>query len=345
MVSLVLSAFRADGGKIALASLALLAAFLLSLLIGRYPVDPAVLLPVLAGRLFPLLPSWPPEVETVLLHIRLPRLLAAMLVGAALAASGAAYQGIFKNPLVSPDILGVSAGASFGAALAILFHLGPVGIQGAAFAGGLLAVGATYLIASWRRGRGDSVLVLVLGGIVVGTVFHAFVSLVKFVADPTNTLPAITFWLMGSLASIGLQDLKVAALPILAALVVLMLLRWRLNVMSFGDEEARSLGIDVGRTRLAVVVCATLMTAAAVAISGVVGLVGLVVPHVTRMLVGPNFRVLLPTCTLVGATFLLVVDDLARGLVAGEIPLGILTALIGAPFFFFLLLKTEKGWA
>jgi len=335
----------AAGGRLGLLAVALGLAAFGSLLIGRYPVAPADLLAALAARVLPITPDGPPEIETILMQIRLPRVGAAMLVGAALSVSGAAFQGIFRNPLVSPDILGVAAGAGFGAALALLLGLGTVGTQASAFAGGLAAVGVTYLIAAWRRGRGESVLVLVLGGIIVGTVFHALISLVKLAADPTNTLPAITFWLMGSLASVGGRDLAGAAPPILAGLAGLLAVRWRLNVMAFGDEEARTLGVDVGRTRLFVVACATLMTAAAVAISGVIGLVGLVVPHLARLAVGANFRVLLPTCAVGGALFLLLVDDLARTLVGGEIPLGILTALIGAPVFFLLLVDTRRGWA
>jgi len=319
------------------------AAFLLSFMVGRFPVAPGTVLAVLASQVVPVDRFWPAEAATIVLKIRLPRILAAMLVGAALSTSGAAYQGIFRNPMVSPDILGVAAGASFGAALAILFGLGGFAIQAAAFAGGLLAVTATYLIATWRRDPGESVLILVLGGIIVGTVSQAFVSLIKYVADPSNTLPAITFWLMGSLASVGMHDLTVAAPPILVGLVALTLLRWRLNIMAFGDDEARALGVDAGRMRLVVVVCSTMMTASAVAISGVIGLVGLVVPHLARMLVGPNYRILLPTCTMMGALFLLMVDDLARGVTAGEIPLGILTSLIGAPFFFALLLNVKTG--
>jgi iron complex transport system permease protein len=312
-------------------------------MVGRFPVAPGTVLAVLASQILPIDQFWPIESATIVLKIRLPRILAAMLVGSALSTSGAAYQGIFKNPMVSPDILGVAAGASFGAALAIYFGLGEIGIQATAFAGGLLAVTATFFVATWRRGPGESVLILVLGGILVGTVFQAFVSLIKFLADPGNTLPAITFWLMGSLASIGVRDLSMAAPPVLVGLMVLTLLRWRLNVMSFGDEEARALGVDAGRMRLVVIVCSTMMTAAAVAISGVIGLVGLVVPHLARMLVGPNYQTLLPTCTVMGALFLLMVDDLARGVTAGEIPLGILTSLIGAPFFFVLLINSRKG--
>jgi iron complex transport system permease protein len=200
------------------------------------------------------------------------------------------------------------------------------------------------LIALWQRQGGDGALLMILVGIIVGTVFQALVSMVKVAADPTNTLPAITFWLMGGLAAVTGHDLWVAAVPMASGLAALTLLRWRLNVLSFGDDEARALGIDVDRTRLAVIVAATVVTAAAVAVAGVIGLVGLVVPHLARMLVGPNYKILLPTCTILGAGFLLAVDDLARTLFSGEIPLGILTSLLGAPVFLLLLVKTGKGW-
>lgn len=244
--------------------------------------------------------------------------------------------------MVSPDILGVAAGAGFGAALAILLGWSAAGVQLCAFLTGLAAVLATTAIGLWRAGGGT--LALVLAGIIVGTVFSAAISLVKYLADPHNTLPAITFWLMGSLASVTAAELAMAALPMLAGLAMLTLLRWRLNLLSFGDDEARALGVDVTRTRAVVIVAATLMTAASVAISGVIGLVGLIVPHLARLLVGPNYRVLLPTCTVLGAALLLAVDDCARVLAAGEVPLGILTSLIGAPFFLALLSNGRKGW-
>jgi iron complex transport system permease protein len=290
-------------------------------------------------------PHWTPEAETVILDIRLPRVLAAMLVGAALAVSGSAYQGLFRNPMVSPDILGVAAGAGLGAALAILLGYGMVGIQGLAFGFGLLAVATTWGIGVSLGKRGDPVLVTVLGGIIIGTLFSAFISLVKFVADPDNTLPAITFWLMGSLAAIDLPDLAIAAVPILGGLLVLNAMGWTLNVLCFGDEEARALGLETGRLRLIVILSATLVTAAAVAISGVIGLVGLIVPHLARMLVGPNHTTLIPVSALLGGGFLLLVDDLARSLFAVEIPLGIVTAIIGAPFFLLLLKRSQRGWS
>ncbi|SFB48096.1 FecCD family ABC transporter permease [Azotobacter beijerinckii] len=312
--------------------------------IGRYPVPPDTALAILAAKTLPIAPDWPPEIEAVVLGIRLPRILAALLVGAALTASGASYQGLFRNPMVSPGILGVSAGASLGAALAILLGYGMLGIQVLAFLCGLVAVGTTWLISNGLGRRGDPLLVMVLAGIVVGTLFTAFVSLVKFVADPLNTLPTITFWLMGSLASVELPDLLIAGPPILLGLTVLLAMSWTLNVLCFGDEEARAMGLETGRLRLAIIVSATLVTAAAVAIAGIIGLVGLIVPHLARMLVGPDHRVLLPVSTLLGAGFLLVVDGVARSLFEVEVPLGIVTSIIGAPFFLYLMNQSRKAW-
>lgn len=338
---------RSVGAPSRLAVLAFLLAllFIASFAVGRYPVAPGTVLSVLFSKVLPIAPRWPAEIEAVVLGIRLPRILAAILVGAALSVSGAAYQGLFRNPMVSPGILGVSAGASLGAALAILMGYGMLGIQGLAFAGGLVAVAATWGIGAGLGKRGDPVLVMVLAGIIIGTLFSAFVSLVKFVADPYNTLPTITFWLMGSLASVTIGDVGLAAIPILAGTAVLVAMAWTLNVLCFGDEEARALGLETGRLRLAVIVCATLVSAAAVAISGIIGLVGLIVPHLARMLVGPDHRILLPVSALLGGGFLLAVDDLARALSEVEIPLGIVTSIIGAPFFLYLLQRGRRAWA
>jgi len=323
---------------------ALVLVFFLSLMLGRYTMTPGTVLRALLSGIWPFADGVSPDAGIIILSVRLPRIAADMLVGAALSTSGAAFQGIFKNPLVSPDILGVSTGAGLGAAMAILFSLGPFGIQAMAFAFGLLAVTATYCLGSWRAKAGEAVLVLILSGMIIGTVFSACISLIKYTADPYNILPAITFWLLGSLASVGASDVALAAIPILGGLAVVNLLRWNLNALSFGDEEAHSLGVDVRRVRLAVIAAATLMTASAVAISGVVGLVGLVVPHLARLVVGPNYKILLPACVLSGAMFLLIVDDLARTLFMAEMPLGILTSLIGAPFFVYLLSNLRRGW-
>jgi len=315
-----------------------------SFLIGRYPLSPGMALRMFVGKALHLPQVWTDDMEAVLFRIRLPRIVAAMMVGAALSTSGAAYQGMFRNPLVSPDILGVSAGASFGAALAILLSWGIIGIQAAAFGFGLLAVMVTYLVSTRLSKNRDTVLVMILTGVIVGTLFSSFVSLIKYMADPTSKLPAITFWLMGSLASVSSHDVRMALIPILLGLIPLVLLRWKLNVMSFGDEEAKTLGINTGVLRFVVIICATLMTASAVSISGVVGLVGLIVPHLARLLVGPNYKVLLPVSILMGCMFLLGVDDLARAMYSVEIPLGIITSIIGAPIFLYLLLNNRGGW-
>lgn len=323
--------------------LVLVLIFILSFALGRYPVSPLELVSVLAERFFSGIPVfWEDTVETVVFQVRLPRILAAILVGAALSTAGAAYQGMFKNPLVSPDILGASAGAGFGAALAIYFSLNMVGIQVMAFIGGLLAVSLTYGIS--LRIKHDSMLALVLSGVMIGSLFTACISMIKYIADPYDKLPAITFWLMGSLASITQRDVKMAIIPILLGMVLLFLLRWRLNVIAMGEEEAQVLGLNTKRLRTLVILCCTLMTAAAVSISGLIGWVGLVIPHLARMIVGPNYRVLLPASILLGGAYMLLVDDLARLLASMEIPLGILTALIGVPFFLYLLLNSRWGW-
>jgi iron complex transport system permease protein len=281
--------------------------------------------------------------EIVFMRVRLPRVAADVLVGAALAGAGAAYQTLFRNPLVSPDILGVATGAGLGAVGGILLSLPVVGIQALAFAVGLATVAMVYLIAAALRGH-DRTLVLVLSGVVIGALAGACISLVKIMADPYDQLPAITFWLLGSLAGIKLADLAVAAPLVLVGLVPLVLLRWRIGVLSLGDDEARSLGVDVGRLRALVIVAATLMTASVVAISGVIGWVGLMMPHIARMLFGPNFARLLPAAMLLGAAFILAVDTLARTMARIETPIGILTAVVGAPFFLWLLARGKRTW-
>jgi len=268
---------------------------------------------------------------------------AGMLVGAALAGAGTTYQTLFRNPLVSPDILGVATGAGLGAVAGILLSLPVAGIQGLAFLGGLATVGLVYVIAAALRGH-DRTLVLVLGGVVVGALAGACISLVKILADPYDQLPAITFWLLGSLASVKLADLATVAPLVLAGLVPLVLFRWRIGVLSLGDDEARSLGVDVFRLRALVIGAATLMTASVVAVSGVIGWVGLMIPHIARMLVGPNFSRLLPASMLLGASFMLIVDMAARSIARVETPLGILTAVLGAPFFLWLLARGRRTW-
>jgi iron complex transport system permease protein len=281
--------------------------------------------------------------EIVFMRVRLPRVAAAILVGAALSGAGSTYQTLFRNPLVSPDILGVSTGAGLGAVMGILLSMSVLGIEIFAFLGGIATVVLVYLISSSLRGH-DRTLVLVLSGVVIGALAGACISLVKVLADPYDQLPAITFWLLGSLAGVKLADLTVTAPLVLIGTIPLILERWSIGVLSLGDDEARSLGVDVGRLRAAVIAAATLMTASVVAISGVIGWIGLMMPHIARMLVGPNFNRLLPASMLLGAAFLLVVDTLARSLARTETPVGILTAVLGAPFFLWLLSRGRRTW-
>lgn len=281
--------------------------------------------------------------EIVIWNIRLPRVLAAMLVGAALASAGASYQILFRNPLVSPDILGVSSGAALGAVIGIFMSLPVIAIQGFAFLGGLSAVALVIFISRAVRGV-DQTLVLVLTGVVIGALAGAATSLLKVMADPYDQLPAITFWLLGSLASTTQADLAPVLPAVLIGLAPLILLRWRINLLSLGDDEARALGVDAPRLRMLVIAAATLITASVVAIAGVVGWVGLVIPHIARMIVGPSFSTLLPAAAIIGAGYLLLVDTLCRTLAAIEIPLGILTAVLGAPFFLYLLARGRRGW-
>lgn len=278
----------------------------------------------------------------VIWQIRIPRIVAALLIGAALAGAGTTYQGIFRNPLVSPDILGVAAGAGLGACFGIWAGLSIAWIQLLAFCGGLSVVGGVWLI-TLKASRHDPVLTLVLAGIALGTVCGAGISLIKTLADPYTQLPSITFWLLGGLSSITPADLSFSAPIIIAGCIPLFLLRWRMNLLTLSDDEAASLGINVNRLRLMLVVCATLITASAVSIAGVIGWVGLVVPHIGRLLTGSNHRQLLPVAMSLGAILLLVTDTLARTISATEIPLGILTAFIGAPFFLVLLLHGRRA--
>ena len=312
--------------------------------VGRYPVTLAELIEVLVSRLGGREATVSPAVENVVLLVRGPRVIAAALVGAALAVAGTAFQGIFRNPLVSPDILGASSGAALGAVLGIYFSLGVIGIEALAFAGGLVAVAAVYVIGSLLRSR-DPILVLVLTGVVVGALLGAGVGLVKYLADPYNQLPAMTFWLLGSLAATTVSDLLPLAGAVAVGTVVLIALRWRLNVMSLPEDEARALGLATGPFRIAIIAAATLVTSASVATSGVVGWVGLVVPHLARALVGPDFPRLVPTAALLGGGYLLFIDTIARTAAPVEIPLGILTAVIGTPFFIWLLAGMQRTWS
>ena len=313
-----------------------------SLFVGRLYVAPQDVARIVASLAITIPHEWSDSLTTIVLQIRLPRALMAMAVGAGLSISGAAFQGMFRNPLVSTDVLGVSAASGFGAALAILLGRSLVELQIIAFVFGLFGVLITYMLA--RVYRTTPALMLVLSGVIVAAFFGALLSGAKLVADPEGKLPAITFWLLGSFNAATLHSV-VTIVPVMAVGVAgLLLVRWKVNLLSMGDEEARALGVRTEWLKGIVIACATLITSAAVSVSGVVGWVGLVIPHVARMLVGPDHRVLLPVTLSLGASYLLVIDGIARTVTAVEIPIGILTAVIGAPFFAYLLRRTSGTW-
>lgn len=321
--------------------LAVVAAFFFSFMMGKYAMTPVEVCQTFWAHFFDPA-NVDPKMDRVLFRIRLPRVGVVMLVGAALAVAGASYQGMFKNPLTSPDLLGASAGASLGACLALLWGLAGEYVQLFAFLGGMLAVG----MAVWlnRQVDYDPTLGLVLAGILVSTLFQSGMSMVKFLADADDKLPTITFWLMGSFANVNAGDFLVSLLPMLVGFVILMSQSWKLNVLSFGDEEARAMGVKTRSTRLLVIFASTLITSASVAVAGIVGWIGLVIPHLARAIVGPNYKVLLPCSMVVGAVYLLLVDNIARLAMTVEVPIGILTAILGVPFFVVIFKHNMKGW-
>lgn len=332
----------APGKLLFLLALLLLMVAIGALMLGQLRIPPATILEIFASRILPIEQTWEPTLESVLFDVRLPRLLAGILVGAGLSISGASFQGLFRNPLVSPHILGVSAGAGMGAALAILFFSNILAVQILSFVFGLAAVLMTVGLA--RVYRTTPVLMLVLSGIIVGALFSACTSLLKYIADPLNNMPSIVFWLLGSLNNASNKDLAVVGPVILIGITVLLLIRWRINLLAMGEEDARALGVDTGRLRAVIIICATMISAAAVSISGIIGWIGLVIPHIGRLMVGPDNKYLLPVAVLVGAAYLVTVDTIARTAMESEIPIGILTALVGAPIFAYLLKKSRPGW-
>ena len=312
---------------------------LAALCVGRIPLAPVEVLRSIAAHLgagYELNAN----TEQVLWSMRFPRILLALLTGAGLAVSGCAFQSLFSNPLATPDTLGVASGSSFGAALAILIGWGILGVQALALIFGVVALGLSYLAG---RGRGRGMNTIILAGIMIGSLFTALVSLVKFVADTESQLPAITSWLMGSLNSASYTTLTMGAPLILIGLVVVYLLRWRLNILPLPEDEARTSGVSLRGLRIVTILCATAMTAACVSMCGQVGWVGLLVPHICRMRFGSNHLSLVPASVSLGAAFMVVVDTLARTLTAASIPISVLTAIIGAPFFI-LLLRRSGGW-
>lgn len=316
---------------------ALLALFLLSFVVGRYGVPLGQVVRILLSGVLPLEQTWTGNMAIAVLNVRLPRILLACLVGCGLSAAGTGYQTVFQNPMAAPDILGASSGACFGAALAILTGQSTVMITVFAFLASLLSVALVYLVGNHTRG--NRVVNLLLAGIMVGSLFSACTSYIKLVADPTNQLPQITYWLMGSLSGTRMGTVKFAAVCMAVGLVPLLLLRWRMNLLTLSPDEARAMGVHTDRLRLAVILSSTVLTAAAVSVSGMIGWVGLVIPHLSRRIVGSDCRRLMPMSCLFGAAFLLLVDNMARCLTATEIPIGILTAFVGAPFFIYLMVK------
>lgn len=316
---------------------ALLALFLLSFVVGRYGVPLGQVVRILLSGVFPLGQTWTDNMAIAVLNVRLPRILLACLVGCGLSAAGTGYQTVFQNPMAAPDILGASSGACFGAALAILTGQGAVMITVFAFLTSLLSVALVYLVGNHTRG--NRVVNLLLAGIMVGSLFSACTSYIKLVADPTNQLPQITYWLMGSLSGTRMGTVRFAAVCMAVGLVPLLLLRWRMNLLTLSPDEARAMGVHTDRLRLAVILSSTVLTAAAVSVSGMIGWVGLVIPHLSRRIVGSDCRRLMPMSCLFGAAFLLLVDNMARCLTATEIPIGILTAFVGAPFFIYLMVR------
>ena len=313
-----------------------------SLLLGRFPISPVEAGAMLLNQIAPDLvdQTWTNQQASIFFNVRAPRIILALLVGCCLSAAGAAFQGTFQNPLVSPDLLGASQGAALGAAIAILMGLSSLQISIWAFVFSLITVALVVFIS--MHARGNPITVVILAGVMVSSLFSAGVSYTKLVADPNDTLPAITYWLMGSLTGAKFADIQLVVVPMAIGLITLFALRWRINILTMGDDEAATMGVNAKLVRLLVMVAATLVTASSVAVSGMIGWVGLVIPHLCRMLVGCDYRKLLPASMVMGAGFLLLVDDIARVATTMEIPIGILTAFVGAPFFLYLITKGRK---
>ncbi len=316
--------------------------FFASFLIGRYPISPVDVVKTILSPIFPQL-KVSQTITTIVFEIRLPRIIAAFAVGSALALAGTSFQSIFKNPLVSPDLLGVSNGAGFGAALAIILSSSNFLIQILAFVFGIISVSITYLIS--RAYKAGGILVLVLSGVAISAFFNALISCIKFVADPQDKLPEIIYWLMGSLSSVTIDKLIMITIPFVVGIIILLLLRWQMNILAMGDEEAQSLGLNPTRIRLLIIAGCTLLTSAAVSISGIIGWIGLIIPHMARMIVGPDNRILIPASLSLGASFLLLVDNISRAVISIEIPIGILTSVIGVPIFLYLLKRGYSEWS
>lgn len=318
----------------------LLASIVLAVCVGKYPISPGESFKVIISQILNKDYGFDQMMINVVMRLRLPRILAAVLVGAALSISGATYQGIFKNPLVSPDFLGVSNGACIGAAIAILMSLSSAYIQGFAFVGGLIAVFLTLSIPAAMRSNSN--IMLVLSGIIVGGVMSSILGFIKYVADPDSELAAITYWMMGSFTYVGMDSILSVLPAILIPTIILVLMSWWIDVLSLGEAEAKTLGANVKKVRYISIICSTLLTASSVCVAGTIGWIGLVIPHFGRLIVGPDNTKLLPTAGLIGGIFLLLVDTLTRTLSVSEMPVSILTGIIGAPFYAWLLYRQRK---
>jgi len=311
-----------------------------SLTLGRYNMSVIDAVKIILSSFIPIQVTWDRTMEAVIFQLRFPRIIAASLVGSALALSGASYQSMFKNPMVSPDILGVSSGAALGASLAIFWGMGQSIIQLWAFAGGIVAVSLTAMVPKIMKS--NSTIVLVLAGIIVGGLMSSLIGILRYFADPNTALAEMIYWSMGSFAGIKITNLYSLAPGIIVCIVVLLLIRYRLNVMSLGENEAKSLGLNIKQTRGVIVICSTLLTASSVCMAGTIGWVGLVIPHLGRMLVGPDNRRMLPAALVMGAAFMVIIDTIARTLTTAELPISIITGIIGAPFYIYLLFKQRK---
>ena len=307
----------------------LIAVTIVSMVLGRYTVN-----------LMDLFDGQETATETVIFNIRLPRVLLAVIIGAGLSLAGGTFQTVFTNPMASPEILGASSGACFGAALALLMGASRLGVQLMAFAFGLFTVGIVYFVGNMNQNR--TAMYLILVGIIISSLFNAGTSFIKLVADPNDQLPKITYWTMGSLSNADLREVFITFIPTLIAGIILFLMRWKINLLTLSDDEAESMGVDVRRLRMFSVILASVLTAVSVSAAGMIGWIGLVIPNLVRMLTGNNTKQLMPMTAIIGGIYLLIVDDLARCMLATEIPIGILTAFVGAPFFIFILLKNTQ---
>lgn len=312
----------------------------ISLVLGKYWVSPIDAFKAILNKTNLFSFDYDKNIDAVLFNIRFPRIILGLLIGGGLSCAGATYQGIFQNPIISPDILGASWGAAFGAALGLILLFGHVMVSIIAFLIGIFAVFLVCIVG--QRCKSNRKMSFVLGGIMVGSIFSAGVSYIKLVADPSNTLPVITYWLMGSLASARKVDVLIALPPIIIGIIPIFLMRWKLNILTLGDDEIKSMGINARQTRLIFIVCATLITSASVSVSGMIGWVGLIIPHFARIILGHDYRYVIPASLILGSGFLVLIDNVARLVSTIEIPIGILTAVVGAPLFLYLLTQEEK---